>query len=160
MIPAEMTSVGLPCFIWFCPIHWPAVRNMEARQSFDQPQHPVVSIPRAGGDRAWREAMETKRLGGDVDRRESARFARNELTGDSPELAFSPHWRQRHPDLLRGLEHDPEKGCPGLDPGWTSVFGERSYSANQPERDHNSKRNHPALGSSMPANAVSRNLRS
>jgi hypothetical protein len=21
------------------------------------------------------------------------------------------------------LEHDPEKACPGLDPGWTPVFG-------------------------------------
>src|SRR5690348_4322899 len=25
--------------------------------------------------------------------------------------------------LCRGLEHDPEKACPGLDPGWVSVFG-------------------------------------
>src|SRR5262249_58060722 len=24
---------------------------------------------------------------------------------------------------LSGLEHDPEKACPGLDPGWTPVFG-------------------------------------
>src|SRR5882757_8452976 len=102
MIPAEMTSVGLPCFIWFCPIYWPAVRNMEERQSFDQPQHPVVSIPRAGGDRLERGDGD-KKVGGDVDRRESARFARNELTGDSPGLAFSPHWRQRHPDLLSRL---------------------------------------------------------
>jgi hypothetical protein len=23
----------------------------------------------------------------------------------------------------RGLEHDPEKACAGLDPGWTPVFG-------------------------------------
>ena len=29
-------------------------------------------------------------------------------------LAFS--------DAVR-LEHDPEKACPGLDPGWKAVFG-------------------------------------
>jgi hypothetical protein len=23
----------------------------------------------------------------------------------------------------RPLEHDPENACPGLDPGWTPVFG-------------------------------------
>jgi hypothetical protein len=23
----------------------------------------------------------------------------------------------------RALEHDPEKACPGLDPGWIPVFG-------------------------------------
>jgi len=25
--------------------------------------------------------------------------------------------------LAPRLEHDPEKACPGLDPGWTPVFG-------------------------------------
>jgi predicted ATPase len=25
--------------------------------------------------------------------------------------------------LLHELEHDPEKTCPGLDPGWIPVFG-------------------------------------
>src|ERR1700741_1247081 len=24
---------------------------------------------------------------------------------------------------VAGLEHDPEKACPGLDPGWKPVFG-------------------------------------
>jgi aminoglycoside phosphotransferase (APT) family kinase protein len=29
------------------------------------------------------------------------------------------------------LEHDPEKACPGLDPGWMPVFGKRSCSTNK-----------------------------
>jgi hypothetical protein len=34
----------------------------------------------------------------------------------------------REPDLAPSqggerLEHDPEKACPGLDPGWVPVFG-------------------------------------
>jgi hypothetical protein len=36
----------------------------------------------------------------------------------------SPVRASRH-DLWRSalLEHDPEKACPGLDPGWKPVFG-------------------------------------
>src|SRR5262249_35256027 len=30
--------------------------------------------------------------------------------------------RARQP-LVHRLEHDPEKACPGLDPGWVPVFG-------------------------------------
>ena len=33
------------------------------------------------------------------------------------------------------LEHDPEKACPGLDPGVDAGFRKRSCSANKPERD-------------------------
>src|SRR5713226_5490261 len=36
------------------------------------------------------------------------------------------------------LEHDPEK--------WTPVFGERSCSTNELERDDDSKKSHPAHG--------------
>jgi hypothetical protein len=37
----------------------------------------------------------------------------------------------------RALEHDPEK--------WIPVFGRRSCSTNKLERDHDSKKRHPAL---------------
>jgi hypothetical protein len=33
------------------------------------------------------------------------------------------HVTTQQPVLCRLLEHDPEKACPGLDPGWTPVFG-------------------------------------
>src|SRR5262249_25880058 len=42
-------------------------------------------------------------------------------------------------------KHDPEKACPGLDPGWVPVFGKRSCSTNKLERDDDSKKSHPAL---------------
>jgi transcriptional regulator with XRE-family HTH domain len=42
----------------------------------------------------------------------------------------------------RPREHDPEKACPGLDPGCAPVFGERSCSANARERDDDSKKSH------------------
>src|SRR5262245_22837559 len=38
----------------------------------------------------------------------------------------SLHFRKRDrspPGLMLQLEHDPEKPWPGLDPGWTPVFG-------------------------------------
>jgi hypothetical protein len=38
---------------------------------------------------------------------------------------------------------DPEKACPGLDPGWIPVFGKSS--TKELERDDDPKRNHPAL---------------
>jgi hypothetical protein len=40
------------------------------------------------------------------------------------------------------LEHDPEK--------WQPVFGKRSCSNKELERDDDSKKNHPALGDSVP----------
>src|SRR5262249_43458729 len=51
------------------------------------------------------------------------------------------------------VEHDPEKACPGLDPGWMPVFGkacprarpEGSCSNNKVERDGDSKKSHLAL---------------
>src|SRR5215468_4521537 len=50
------------------------------------------------------------------------------------------------------LEHDPEKACPGLDPGWVPVFGKGlpprkrgSCSNNNLKRDDESKRSHHAL---------------
>src|SRR5215468_8167611 len=53
--------------------------------------------------------------------------------------------RQRWP-------HDPEKACPGLDPGWVPVFGKGlpprkrgSCSTNKLERDDESKKSHHAL---------------
>src|SRR5262249_32633805 len=45
----------------------------------------------------------------------------------------------------RELEHDPEKACPGLDPGWVPVFGKRSCSTKRLERDDDSNKSHPAL---------------
>src|SRR5262249_13845286 len=42
--------------------------------------------------------------------------------------------------LTRSLEHDPEKACPGLDPGWVPVFGKRSCSIKKLERDDDSNR--------------------
>src|SRR5262249_18812650 len=50
---------------------------------------------------------------------------------------------------IRGLEHDPEKACPGPDPGWVPVFGKRSCSTKKLERDDDSKRSYPALGSDL-----------
>ena len=47
------------------------------------------------------------------------------------------------------LEHDPEKACPRLDRGWIPVFGKRSCSTNNVERDDDSKISHPALGKLM-----------
>src|SRR5215510_12713918 len=51
------------------------------------------------------------------------------------------------------LEHDPEKACPGLDPGWVPVFGKGvpprkrgSCSTNNLKRDDDSKKSHHALG--------------
>jgi hypothetical protein len=41
------------------------------------------------------------------------------------------------------LEHDPEK--------WQPVFGKRSCSNKEVERDDDSKKNHPALGRNPPA---------
>src|SRR5262245_6565112 len=32
-------------------------------------------------------------------------------------------------------EHDPEKACPGLDPGWKPVFGSRSCSTEKSDAD-------------------------
>src|SRR5262249_14480644 len=46
------------------------------------------------------------------------------------------------------LQHDPEKACPGLDPGWVPVFGKRSCSTKKLERDDDSKKSHPALARS------------
>ena len=43
------------------------------------------------------------------------------------------------------LEHDPEK--------WEPVFGKRSCSNKEVERDDDSKKNHPALAEAMAANA-------
>ena len=50
------------------------------------------------------------------------------------------------------LEHDPEKACPGLDPGWVPVFGKGlpprrrgSCSTNKLERDDERKKSHHAL---------------
>src|SRR5262249_30092406 len=48
--------------------------------------------------------------------------------------------------LTRSLGHDPEKACPGLDPGWVPVFGKRSCSIKKLELDYDSKKSHPALG--------------
>ncbi len=43
-------------------------------------------------------------------------------------------------------EHDPDKACPGLDPGWAPLFGKRSSSNKEVEQDDDSKKNHLALG--------------
>src|SRR5262249_47386165 len=51
------------------------------------------------------------------------------------------------------LEHDPEKACPGPDPGWAPVFGNAcprarpggSCSSNNVERNDDSKKSHLAL---------------
>jgi hypothetical protein len=43
------------------------------------------------------------------------------------------------------LARDPEKACPGLDPGWKPVFGKDHAQNKNLERDDDSKRNHPAL---------------
>jgi hypothetical protein len=43
------------------------------------------------------------------------------------------------------LEHDPEK--------WEPVFGKRSCSNKEVERDDDSKKNHPALAEAMTARA-------
>src|SRR5882757_1361182 len=53
-----------------------------------------------------------------------------------------------------GREHDPEKACPALDAGWVPVFppdkreafARRSCSNKKIERDDDSKKSHPALG--------------
>jgi len=51
--------------------------------------------------------------------------------------------------MLRPTEHDPEKACPGLDPGRTPVFRKRSCSNKKLERDDDSKKSHPALASML-----------
>jgi hypothetical protein len=43
-------------------------------------------------------------------------------------------------DLGRELMHDPEKACPGRDPGWVPVFGKRSCTNKRLERDGDSKK--------------------
>jgi hypothetical protein len=49
-----------------------------------------------------------------------------------------PRDDNRHTDALAApLEHDPEK--------WEPVFGKRSCSNKEVERDDDSKKNHPAL---------------
>jgi hypothetical protein len=48
------------------------------------------------------------------------------------------------PDQQKNREHDPEKACPGLDPGWIPVSGKRSCSTNKLERDDDSKKSHLA----------------
>jgi len=50
-------------------------------------------------------------------------------------------------------EHDPEKACPGLDPGWEPVFGKRSCSSNKLEQDDDSKKSHPALAHPLSGSA-------
>src|SRR5262249_13184901 len=65
------------------------------------------------------------------------------------EVLPSPETEPRlepRPEPRVELEHDPEKACPGLDPGWVPVFGERSCSTNKLKRDDDSKKSHPALG--------------
>jgi hypothetical protein len=42
------------------------------------------------------------------------------------------------PSARRPPEHDPEKACPGLDPGRGTGFRKRSCSNNKPERDDDS----------------------
>ena len=46
-------------------------------------------------------------------------------------------------------EHDPEKACPGLDPGWESGFPKGSCSNKMLERNCDSKKSHPALAEEM-----------
>jgi hypothetical protein len=43
------------------------------------------------------------------------------------------------------MEHDPEKACPELDPGWKPVFGKDHAQTKRLEQDDDSKRHHPAL---------------
>src|SRR6478752_69686 len=43
-------------------------------------------------------------------------------------------------------EHDPEKACPGLDPGLAALFGQRSCSNKELERHGETSRSHSALG--------------
>jgi hypothetical protein len=40
-----------------------------------------------------------------------------------PARSACSRYRQGARRLLSVLEHDPEKAWPGLDPGWTPVFG-------------------------------------
>src|SRR5207302_445049 len=62
----------------------------------------------------------------------------NEVNGAS--VAASSGQRQgavAGPERLlysRDRSMDPEKACPGLDPGWIPVFGERSCSSKKRER--------------------------
>src|SRR5712692_6562154 len=46
------------------------------------------------------------------------------------------------------LEHDPEKACHGLDPGWYR-FSEKIMLQDRLERDDDSEKSHPALGISQ-----------
>src|SRR5689334_21968624 len=48
------------------------------------------------------------------------------------------------------LEHDPEKACPGLDPGWTPVFGKDHAQKHNLERGDDAKKRHPARGTMLP----------
>src|ERR1700730_14037559 len=62
--------------------------------------------------------------------------------------AFSGKVETGFPRKMRPLEHDPEK--------WIPVFGKRSCSTNEVERDDDSKRNHPALKNSNAGSAPPR----
>jgi hypothetical protein len=46
--------------------------------------------------------------------------------------------------MLKQLEHDPEKACPGLDPGWKPVFG-KDHAQTKPRAGYQSSKTYPAL---------------
>src|SRR5262245_57317561 len=66
-------------------------------------------------------------------------YGADELTGRALSDLLAPEYAQAAYDPLDGVpEHDPEK--------WAPVFGKRSCSSNELERDDDSKKSHPALG--------------
>jgi len=48
------------------------------------------------------------------------------------------------------IEHDPEKACPGLDPGWVPVFGKDHAPAKNLERQSSKRKRSPNRGGRHP----------
>jgi len=78
--------------------------------------------PRRLGDRAARAAR-PRNAAGDLRDRLHGRPHRGSRRRDFPAQAVSALADHRDDPEVAGVVRDPEKACPGVDPGWIPVFG-------------------------------------
>ncbi len=101
------------CAVYFSPIAGYIPSRAAIRYIVQAARHRSL----AGADRGHARAGAVPRARADADRQGRARSHPIRVGADP-----DPGLRQWREDRSEGA-HDPEKACPGLDPGWAPVFG-------------------------------------